>query len=138
MTKSLRKQQCLNPGSKMISTRKCLMKTGIIIGSKEIFMLKLKKTDQKKYFRQINVKKYFWQQKVLVNHKTIFSNKDLNTSNIMLVENNEIVREEQIIANFMNNYFTNITTHLKLKLTKIDPKANLECIINIFQNHNSV
>ena len=56
----------------------------------------------------------------------------------MLVENNEIVREEQIIANFMNNYFTNITTHLKLKLTKIDPKANLECIINIFQNHKSV
>ena len=26
----------------------------------------------------------------------------------------------------MNNYFTNITTHLKLKPTKIDPKANLE------------
>ena len=43
----------------MISTRKCLIKTGIIIGSKEIFMLKLKKTDQKKYFKQINVKKYF-------------------------------------------------------------------------------
>ena len=56
----------------------------------------------------------------------------------MLVENNGIVREEQIIANFMNNYFTNITTHLELKPTKIDPKANLECIINIFQNHNSV
>ena len=30
----------------------------------------------------------------------------------------------------MNNYFTNITTHLKLKPTKIDPKMNLEIIIN--------
>ena len=35
----------------------------------------------------------------------------------------------------MNNYFTNITTHLKLKPTKIDPKANLESIIDTFQNH---
>ena len=38
----------------------------------------------------------------------------------------------------MNNYFTNITTHLKLKPTKIDPKANLESIIDTFQNHESV
>ena len=54
----------------------------------------------------------------------------------MLVENNEKVREDEIIASIMKNYFTNITTHLKS--TKIDPKANLESIINIFQNHESV
>ena len=51
--------------------------------------------------------------------------------------NNEIVREEEIIANTMNNYFTNITTHLKLKSTKTDSKANLEILINTFQNHES-
>ena len=56
----------------------------------------------------------------------------------MLVENNEIVREEKIIANIMNNYFTNITTHLKLKPTKIDPKANLESVIDTFQNRERV
>ena len=38
----------------------------------------------------------------------------------------------------MNNYFTNIATHLKLKPAKFDPKANLESIINTFQNHGSV
>ena len=38
----------------------------------------------------------------------------------------------------MNNYFTNITTHLNFKPTKIDPKANLESIIDNFQNHESV
>ena len=43
-----------------------------------------------------------------------------------------------IIANIMNNYFTNIITHLKLKPTKTDPKENLESIINTFQNHESV
>ena len=57
---------------------------------------------------------------------------------MMLVEDNGIVRNEEIIANIMNNYFTNITTHLKLKPTKIDPKANLESITDTFQNHESV
>ena len=38
----------------------------------------------------------------------------------------------------MNNYFTKITTHLKLNPTKIEPKANLESIINAFQNHESI
>ena len=56
---------------------------------------------------------------------------------MMLVEDNEIVREEDIITNIMNNYFTNTTTHIKLKPTKIDPKANLESIIDTFQNHES-
>ena len=41
----------------------------------------------------------------------------------MLVENNEIVSEEEIIANNMNNYFASITTHLKLKPTKINLKG---------------
>ena len=56
----------------------------------------------------------------------------------MLVENSEIVREEEIIANIMNNYFTNIIIHLKLKPTKIDHKANRESIIDTFQSHESV
>ena len=56
----------------------------------------------------------------------------------MFVENNGRVREEQIIANILNNYFINITTHLKLKPTKTDPKANLKSIIHTFQNHESV
>ena len=41
---------------------------------------------------------------------------------MMLAEDSEIVGEEEIIANIMNNYFTNITTHLKLKPTKLIPK----------------
>ena len=52
---------------------------------------------------------------------------------MMLVEDNGIVRKEEIIANIMNNCFTNITTHLKLKPTKIDPKAS---IIDTFKNHS--
>ena len=49
---------------------------------------------------------------------------------MMLAEDNEIVREEEIIANTMNNNFTNITTH--------HSKANLKSMIDTFQNHESV
>ena len=56
----------------------------------------------------------------------------------MPVENSEIVRKEEMIANIMNNYFTNIATHLKLKPTKIDPRANLETLVNTFQNLESI
>ena len=58
--------------------------------------------------------------------KPFFCNKGLNTNNIMLVENNGIVREEEIIANILNNSFMNITTHLKINPTKTDSKANLK------------
>ena len=43
-----------------------------------------------------------------------------------------------MIANIVNNYFTSITTHLKLRPTKTDPKRNLESIIDTFQNNESV
>ena len=57
---------------------------------------------------------------------------------MMFAEGNEIVSEGEIIANIMNNYFINITSHQKLKPTKIDPKANLESLTETFQNHASV
>ena len=57
---------------------------------------------------------------------------------MMLAEDSETVRKEEIIENIMNNYFKNITTPIKLKPTKIDSKANLESIIDTFQNHKSV
>ena len=37
----------------------------------------------------------------------------------------------------MKNYLTNIITHLNIKPTKLDPSANLESIIDIFQNHEN-
>ena len=111
------------------------MKTGTIIKKQRNFCVKLLRQTKGKHFSDINVKTISHNKKFWKTIKPIFSNNGLNTNDMMLVENNEIVREEEIIAKIMNNYFTNITTHLKLKPTKIDPKANLESIIDTFQNH---
>ena len=55
----------------------------------------------------------------------------------MLVENNRILHQDEKPANIINDYFTKITAQLKRKSTKIDPKANLEIMINTFQNHKN-
>ena len=72
------------------------------------FCVKLLRPTKEKYFSYINVKimsdKKFWKT-----IKPFLSNKDLNTNNIILVENNEIVHKEEIIANIMDNDFINIT-----------------------------
>ena len=45
---------------------------------------------------------------------------------------------KNLAANIMSKYFIDITTHRKLKLNNINPKANLESITDNFQNHEGV
>ena len=85
--------------------------TEAIIRSKGTFVLNYS-TRPKKNILVILILKVLLRTKNSENHKTIFSNKGLNTNNMMLVEDNKIGREEEI-PNIMNNHFINITTHLK-------------------------
>ena len=96
------------------------MKTRPIIRNKGLFVLNYS-ARPKKNVLVILMSKVLLTTKNSGNHETTFSNKGLNTNNMMFVEDNEIVREEETIANITNNYFANIITHLKLKLTKTDP-----------------
>ena len=75
------------------------------------FSVKLLRQTKEKYFSDIKVKSISDNKRFWKTIKPFFSNKALNTNNMMLVEDNKIVREEEIIANIMNNYFTNITNH---------------------------
>ena len=138
MTKSLRKAIMLRSRLKNNFNKQMSDKNWDNYKKQRNFCVILLRQTKDKYFRDINVKSISDYKKFWKTIKPFFSNKVLNTNNMMLVEDNEIVRKEEIIANIMNNYFTNITTHLKLKPTKIDRKANLESIIDTFQNHESV
>ena len=138
MTKSLRKAIMLRSRLKNNFNKQRSDENWDNYKKQRNFCVKLLRQTKEKYFSDINVKSISDNKKFWKTIKPFFSNKGLNTNNMMLVEDNEIVREEEIIANIMNNYFTNITTHLKLKPTKIDPKTNLESIIDTFKNHESV
>ena len=54
--------------------------------------------------------KLFWKS-----IKSFFSDKEPSTSKITLVEGNNIVSNEEEIANVMNDYFINVTRTLNLK-----------------------
>ena len=138
MTKSLRKAIMLRSRLKNNFNKQRSDENWDNYKKQRNFCVKLLRQTKEKYFSDINVKSISDNKKFWKTIKPFFSNKGLNTNNMMLVEDNEIVREEEIIANIMNNYFTNITTHLKLKPTKIDPKVNLEIIIDTFHNRESV
>ena len=57
----------------------------------------------------INVKDMNDSKKLLKTIKPFFSNKGLNSSKLMLIEDIKLISEESIIANTMNQYFTSIT-----------------------------
>ena len=78
--------------------------------------------------KQVSDNKVFW-KKV----KPSFSDKDVNSSKITLVEKNSIIVDEKKIANIMNNYFINITKALSLKTLN---KSQIG--IDKFENHISI
>ena len=70
------------------------------------FSVKLLRQTKEKYFSDIKVKSISDNKRFWKTIKPFFSNKGLNTKNMMLVEDNKIVHEEEIIANIMNNCLT--------------------------------
>ena len=92
-----------------------MVKTGGATRNKEIFAQTYSKKTKSKYFRNLNIKdlndkKMFWKK-----NKPFFSEKGLETNNIILKEKNELITNSSTLANLFNNYFINITSTLKLK-----------------------
>ena len=100
------------------------------------FCVNLLRKTKRKYFENIDVKdinnnKKFWNK-----IKPFFSNKASNTNKLMLIENNNLISEEPVLANTMNQDFTNITKQLNIKHSP--QLKNLEGIINYYHNRISI
>ena len=79
------------------------------------FCTNLLRKTKRKYFCNLNMKdlndnKSFWKK-----IKLFFSDKGLQTNNIILKDKNRLVTDSSIIANTFNNYVINITNTLNLK-----------------------
>ena len=89
---------------------------------------------KKEYFNSLNIKqvpdnKLFWKSV-----KPFFCDKGSNSSKITLVEENNIISDEEEIANIMNNYFINVTKTLNLKKQFGVGRSG----VNEFENHISI
>ena len=56
--------------------------------------------------------------------KLFFTPKNKTTTNIILTENNQTVREDKAICQIFNTYFTNVTKGLKLR--QVDESESFE------------
>ena len=76
------------------------------------FCTNLLKKTKSEYFRNLNIKELNDNKKFWKKIKPFFSDKGLETNNIILKEKNELITNSSTLV---NNYFTNITSTLKLK-----------------------
>ena len=79
------------------------------------FCTNLLKKTKSEYFRNLNIKELNDNKKFWKKIKPLFSDKGLETNNIILKEKNELITNSSTLANLFNNYFINITSTLKLK-----------------------
>ena len=80
--------------------------------------------------------------------KSFLSDKAVNSLKITLVEKNEIINNEEKIAEIFNTYFTNIVSNLKIPLDqdtdfarRIDPFGEddpITFILEKYKNHPSI
>ena len=75
----------------------------------------LLKQSKKRYFKSLNVNDITKNKKSWKTIKTIFAEKSKTTTNIILTENDQTVREEKAICQIFNTFFTNVTKDLKLR-----------------------
>ena len=94
----------------------------------------LKKT-KFNYFNNINTKDITDNKKFWNTIKPFISEKSKSPNNVILVENNEIIKNNEDIANTMNNHFTNITKSLNLRKQDKLSFAHMDSIAKIRENY---
>ena len=102
------------------------------------YCVKLLRKTKKEYFSNINVNdlsdsKKFW--KIV---KPRFSNKCKTANSIILVEGENIIKDDQKIANTFNDFFVNITKTLKLKKQPDFDSESISSITDKFLDNESV
>ena len=88
-------------------------------------------------FIKPNIKNLSDWKTVLEDYKTFLFRQNGNSNTIMRTEK-KIVTGDIEISSTMNNYFTKVTKHVKLKPGVINQWKPLASIIDAFKNHESV
>ena len=109
-----------------------MKKTGQTTKDNRIYVLTFS-GKQNKYFCNLRVKDLNGNKKFWKKIKPFFSDKGLQTNNI-LKDKNRLVTDSSIIANSFNNYFINIidTVNLKLFLSK---SKSLSDLLKLYEDH---
>ena len=104
----------------------------------------LYKKERKKYYANLDVRKITDNKRFWQTMKPLFSDKNLGTNSITLVEDKDIIAEDAEVANTLNPFFENAVTSLDIRIPseyttdssdEIDP---IDSIIKKYSNHPSI
>mgnify|MGYP001792265277 CR=1 FL=1 len=99
----------------------------------------LLRQNKRHYFNNLNIKSVTDSKKFWKNIKPNFVNENKAADTIILSQNEKIIKDQRIVAEEFNNYFTDITKSLELKKTKsFNSNHSISDIINHFKNSESV
>ena len=98
---------------------------------------------KREYYQTLNPKKLKFNKQFWKTFKPYFSDKVMSAEKIILVENNEIISSDSVIAETMNEYFSTITDTLNIKKwPEPDGTFNISDKISIavakYKNHPSI
>mgnify|MGYP001792074473 CR=1 FL=1 len=103
------------------------------------FCTNLLQQTKRNYFSHIDIKNLSDGRKFWQSVKPLFSDKNMSGNKIMICKDEEIISNENKVAEIMNNHFINVTKELNLKP---DPAVNenitLTEIFDKYENHKSV
>ena len=107
------------------------------------YVVNLMRREKKKYYDNIDTSDITGNRKFWKNIKPLFSDKSKSSENIILLEGEEIISENDKVAETLNDFFTNIVENLNIKgyQTTQSNVKNIDRIILIiekFKDHPSI
>ena len=93
---------------------------------------------KKQYFNNINLKDISDNKKFWKCVTPYFSEKGSASTKLMLIENEEILTNESMVANVFNDFFLNVTADIDIKRYPCMKTFNFENLKANFANHESI
>ena len=78
------------------------------------FCVKLLRETKKSFYSNLDARQITDNRKFWKNIKPLFSTKTINASNIILFDNDKIIRNEAVVAEKFNDYFSNVVETLNI------------------------
>ena len=132
MTKNLRKAIMTRSKLRNKYNKNRTPKNWIIFKKQRNKCVKILRNVKKEYLSNLNVKDVTDSRKFWSTVKPFFSDTSKTVNNIILSDNDKMLKDEKKVAKTLNDYFTNLTKKLKLK------PITFNDTVNSFENHNSI
>ena len=110
----------------------------------KIFCSRLYKKERKKFYSKLDIKKFTDNKQFWKTMKPFLSDKCNNASKTLLVHKNNVISEDEELANTFNDFFEHAVDNLGIKKYASDENINLisdypiDNVILKYKNHSSI